>query len=173
MGTEQDVVMTHDGQQYALEQGQAAPAKLQVTSLAEVRDRACQVVALPGWEPGETFNVRIRRASLLSLVQSGTIPNQLLPIVYRIINSGGEFNPLTDTEPDEFKQFIEMLNAICRAVLVEPTYDEVSEYLTDVQRTAIFVYAQQGLRALDLFRGRQDALVKVSGDGEGVQLETE
>lgn len=151
----------------------AAPAttELKVTSMAEIRSRACQVVALPGWEPGETFNVRLRRASLLSLVQHGTIPNQLLPIVYKIINSGGKFNPLTDSGPEEFTQFIEMLNAICKAVLVEPTYDDVAEYLTDTQRTAIFIYAQQGLRALETFRRRQGAVASPSGDGEGVRGE--
>lgn len=151
-------------------EGQAtAPVHPQVTSLAEIRNKACQVVELPGWEPGETFNVKLRRASLLSLVQSGSIPNQLLPIVYKIISSEGKYDPLTDSDPEEFIQFIEMLNAVCKAVLVAPTYDEVSEYLTDIQRSAIFIYAQQGLRSLEQFRQRQDAIIEAGGDGERVR----
>lgn len=143
--------------------------ELKVTPIEEIRNKACQVVALPGWEPGEVFYARVRRASLLALVQQGVIPNELLPIVYKIISKGGQFNPMTDSTPEEFKQFIEMLNAICRAVLVEPAYDEVAEYLTDIQRTAIFLYTQQGLKALELFRTRQESLAPLGGDGEGVR----
>lgn len=155
-------------------EGQAtAPVHPQVTSLAEIRNKACQVVALPGWESGETFNAKLRRASLLSLVQQGNVPNHLLPLVYKIINSEGKYNPLTDSTPEEFTQFIEMMNAVCQAVLVEPTYDDVSGYLTDVQRSAIFVYAQQGLRSLEQFRQRQNAIAKAGGDSEGVRGEAE
>ncbi|NPV80746.1 MAG: hypothetical protein HPY52_10800 [Firmicutes bacterium] len=143
--------------------------ELRVMSIDEIRNKACQVIPLPGWEPGEVFNAKVRRASLLALVQQGVIPNELLPIVYKIISKGGEFNPMTDSTPEEFKQFIEMLNAICKAVLVEPAYDEVAEYLTDLQRTAIFLYTQQGLKALELFRARQEYLIAPGGDGEGVR----
>lgn len=143
--------------------------KLQVTSLEEIRNRACQVVALPGWEPGEAFNVKLRRASLLSLVQQGVIPNQLLPIVHKILQSEGKFNPMTDSSSEEFKQFLEMLSAVCKAVMVEPSYEEVAEYLTDIQRSAIFLYAQQGLKALELFRKRQEPLAAISGDSKRVR----
>ncbi len=143
--------------------------KLQVTSLEEIRNKACQVVTLPGWEPGETFNVRLRRASLLSLVQQGVIPNQLLPIVHKILQSEGKFNPMTDSSPEEFKQFLEMLSAVCKAVMVEPSYDEVAEYLTDIQRSAIFLYAQQGLKALETFRKRQEPLAAIGRDSKRVR----
>lgn len=143
--------------------------KLNVTSIDEIRSKACQIVELPGWEPGETLNVKLRRASLLSLVQQGVIPNQLLPIVHKLLQSEGKFNPMTDSSPDEFKQFLEMLSAVCKAVMVEPSYEEVAEYLTDIQRSAIFLYAQQGLKALELFRKRQKPLIEVSSDGKGVR----
>lgn len=140
-----------------------------VTSIEEVRARAFQIVELPGWEPGETFNARLRRASLLALVQAGAIPNDLLPIVHKIMNSGGSFNPVKDASLDEFKQFTEMINAVCKAVLVEPSYEEIGDLLTDVQRTAIFLYAQQGNAALRLFREQQDSLVTLGGHGKGVR----
>lgn len=143
--------------------------KMKVTSIEEIRNKACQVVTLPGWEPGETFNVRLRRASLLSLVQQGVIPNQLLPIVHKILQSEGEFNPMTDSSPEEFKQFLEMLSAVCKAVMVEPSYDEVAEYLTDIQRSAIFLYAQQGLRALETFRRRQESFIETRSDSKRVR----
>lgn len=143
--------------------------KLKVTSIEEIRERACQLVELPGWEPGESFVARLRRASLLSLVQQGAIPNQLLTIVYKLIGSDGQFNPMTDASPDEFGQFVEMVNAVCQAVLAEPSYEEIGEYLTDVQRSAIFLYAQQGVEALKLFRRRQAFAAQAGGDGEGVR----
>lgn len=151
--------------------------KLQVTSLEEVRDKACKVVAIPGWEPGETFNVRIRRASLLSLIQQGAIPNQLLPTIYKLLKEGADraedFDPRADLGPDELEQFLEMLTAVCRAVMVEPAYDDVAEYLTDTQRNAIFAYAQHGLRALEPFRRQQELDIALSRDGKGVRTETE
>ncbi len=147
--------------------------KLQVTSIEEVKNQACRVVALPGWEPGETFNVRIRRASLLSLIQQGAIPNQLLPTIYKLLKEGADkgqdFDPRVDLGPDELEQFLEMLTAVCRAVMVEPAYDDVAEYLTDTQRNAIFGYAQPGLRALEPFRWRQELDIATSSDSEGVQ----
>lgn len=143
--------------------------KPKVTSIEEIRNKACQIVELPGWEPGETLNVKLRRASLLALIQQDAIPNQLLPIVHGLIDGDDTFNPATSSRPEEFKQFVEMLNAVCKAVMVEPTYDEVAEYLTDPQRTAIFIYAQRGLKALELFRQQQESLVEISSDSEGVQ----
>lgn len=144
---------------------------LKVTSIDEIRERACQLVELPGWEPGETFVARLRRASLLSLVQQGAIPNQLLSVVYKLIGSEGQYNPMSDATPEEFGQFVEMMNAVCKAVLVEPTYEDVGDCLSDVQRSAIFLYAQQGVEALKLFRRRQELAAQTSSDGEGVSLE--
>lgn len=152
-----------------MSQESTIPIESRITSMDEVRNKACQIVPLPGWEPGDTFNAKLRRASLLSLVQQGVVPNQLLPLVYKIINEKGTFNPLSDSNPEEFMQFLEMLNAICKAVLVDPPYEEVGEYLTDVQRTAIFLYAQQGVRALESFRKQQGDAVASVGDSQGVR----
>lgn len=151
------------------EELQTVSTELQVTSLERIRQLACQTIPLPGWESGEPFFAKVRRASLLALVHQGQIPNELLPIVYKIISKSGEFNPMTDSTPEEFGQFIDMLNAVCKAVLVEPKFEDVAEYLTDVQRTAIFLYTQQGLKMLELFRERQEAFVAAFRDSQGVR----
>lgn len=141
-------------------------------SAEALRAKAQPVISIPGFEPGETLDVRVRRASLLHLVSEGVIPNPLLPVVYRVISSEGKWNPMLNATPDEFRQFTQAVEAICRGLLVEPSYDEVGDLLTDEQRMALFAFTQYGVVRLKPFRRKQGSALEGGGDGEGVQGET-
>lgn len=137
-------------------------------SAETLRAKAQPVITIPGFEPGETLDVRVRRASLLHLVSEGVIPNPLLPVLYKVISSTGKWSPMTDATPDEFRQFTQAMEAVCRAILVEPSYEEAGDLLTDEQRMALFAFSQHGIALLKPFRGKQRPAPAVGGDGEGV-----
>ncbi len=134
-----------------------------------LRAKAQPLIAIPGFEPGETIDVRVRRASLLHLVSEGVIPNPLLPVLYKVMSSEGKWNPMLHATPDEFRQFTQAMEAVCRAILVEPSYDEVGDVLTDEQRMALFAFAQTGVAVLKPFRREQGPAAQDGRDGQGVQ----
>ena len=151
-----------------------------VTSLEEIKNKAERIVPICGFEPGETINIKIRRASLIDLIEREAIPNELLSFVKDMLgekkdkdkkNKGERFNPVEDYSPEEFKQFISVIDAACAATVVEPSYDELRPYLTDRQKIEIYYYAQYGLKVLRSFRGQQDINDQDGGDSQGVQPE--
>lgn len=145
-----------------------------VTSLEEIKNKAERIVPICGFEPGETINIKIRRASLIDLIEREAIPNELLSFVKDMLSEkkkGEGFNPAKDYSPEEFKQFISVIDAACAATVVEPSYDELRPYLTDRQKIEIYYYAQYGLKVLRSFRGQQDINDQDGGDSQGVQPE--
>lgn len=152
-------------------------ADLKVTSLEEIKSRAERIVPISGFEPGETINIKVRRASLIDLIERGAIPNELLSFVKDMVskqdNEQKGFNPIRDYSPEEFKQFIQVIDASCAATVVEPDYNQLKVYLTDRQKIEIYYYAQYGLRVLHKFRSQQESDDADGDNGEGIQSETE
>jgi hypothetical protein len=138
-------------------------------SAEEVLEKAVKLIEIPGWEPGEFINVKARRMSLTSLIQNNELPNDLLSIIYKA-ETQGEYNPTTDNT-ENFAKYINLTETICKNVLVEPTYDEIGEYLTDIQKSAIAAYAQRGVRALENFRIERKSNAPDSDNSQGVRPE--
>lgn len=129
-------------------------SKLQVTKLDELRGYARgQVVELPPFAEGQRLVVRMTRPSLLVMVKEGRIPNTLLTTANKLFMTGG--NTLDTDSQTMMNDMYGVMEEICRASLVEPTYDEILNTgvtLTDDQMMAIFNYCQQGVKALQPFR---------------------
>lgn len=145
--------------------------ELKATSLEEIKNMAERIVPISGFEPGETIYIKIRRASLIDLVERGAIPNELLAFVKDLIsgNKGNKKNPVEEYSPEEFKQFIQVIDAACAATVVEPAYEDLKPYLTDRQKIQIYYYAQYGLKVLHSFRNQQEPNDEASGNSQGVQ----
>jgi len=146
--------------------------EVKVTSIEELKQASTRVVEVSGFEPGETLKFKIRRASLLDLVEQGAVPNNLLNIVFEILKIRSEnntFNPLQDLSAEKFKDFCGLIDAVCKAVMIEPSYDEAREYLIDAQKIEIYQYAQYGLRVLEKFRGGQESDIKTGDNSKGVR----
>lgn len=124
-------------------------------------------VEISGFEEGIDITVRLKRVSLLNVAGSGKIPNSLMPVVMQLFDGkpkqeGNEIDP---------KDMGQVLNLFCAESLVEPTYDEIGDLLTDVQRTEIFNYAQKGLKALEKFRKKPVNTIN-NINGEAIQETT-
>lgn len=128
--------------------------ELRVTSLAELSNQAKgALVKLPPFAEGVEFVARLRRPSMLSLVRSQKIPNTLLTSANKMFANGpASLNP---SDERMMEDIFTIMDVICEASFVEPTYSEIKEAgieLTDDQIMFIFGYTQNGVRQLDSFR---------------------
>ena len=125
---------------------------LEVTSLEDLKKYAeGTIVKLPDFGNGQPFVARMRRPSMLALAKAGQIPNSLLVTANEMFNSGKKD---TDDE-DLMTNMFSVMEVICDAALIEPTYSQIKEAgleLSDDQILAIFNYTQVGVKALDNFR---------------------
>lgn len=128
-------------------------SELKVTRIEDLKEYAKgQVVELPPFAEGQPLVVRMSRPSMLAMVEKGRIPNSLLVVANKLFMGGSDL----DTDNTDFlKDMHGVLKEICRASLIEPTYEEFEDAgirLTDDQMMAIFSYSQKGVKALESFR---------------------
>lgn len=116
-----------------------------------------RIVQLPSFGDNQPFYAKLKRPALLSLIKNGKIPNSLLVTASSLF--AGKFDIPTE-DNDESSQTLtnlfKVLDVVCEASFVEPTYRELKENgieLTDEQYMAVFNYTQKGVKALEPFRG--------------------
>lgn len=130
------------------------------------------LVRLPDFGPGQEFYARLTRPSMLAMVKSGEIPNALLQSASDLFAEGAS-SFITNRE--QMKNLFEVMDVLCAATFVEPSYAELQEAgitLTDEQLMFVFNYTQNGVDALQPFRNESEGIVSDS-DGEVVPGETE
>lgn len=116
------------------------------------------LVELPQFAEGQKFIARIKRPSMMVLAKSGKIPNELMSTANSLFADGGR--TVDKTSDKMMDDMYKVMEAICEASFVEPTYKELKDNgveLTDEQMMFIFNYSQEGVAALKNFR-------KESGD---------
>lgn len=135
---------------------------MDITSLAQLtKYTEGQIVELPSFAEGQPFVARLRRPSMLALAKSGKIPNTLLNTANDLFMGNSSKNKLKE---DYLKDVFEVLDVICNACFMEPTYAQLQEAgveLTDDQYMFIFNYTQTGVKALEPFRGQQGNIAPV------------
>lgn len=124
-----------------------------ITTLAQLtKYTEGQVVELPSFAEDQPFIARLRRPSMLELVKSGKIPNELLNTANDLFIDGKADK---DINPEVLKNVFEVIDILCEASFVEPRYSEIKAAgitLTDEQYMFVFQYTQQGVKALQSFR---------------------
>ena len=115
------------------------------------------MVDIQGFEPGEYLTVRLKAVNLLDLVKTGKIPNALLEESTKLF-TGAKGN---DGKIDESKIIqnlgdadgvMQIIDTVVESAMVEPTYNEVKDFITDAQKMEIFNWTQGGVNALKSFR---------------------
>lgn len=143
---------------------------LRAMTVDEVKVASAPVVELPPFENGVPLRARLRRASLISLLMSNKIPNDLLAIAHEAMDKG--IDP-SGFDPKDLPKLGSLMETMCSAALVEPTWAEVGEFLTDEQLNAIMLYATAGAKALESFRKGPAEPAEDGGDSESVGREAE
>lgn len=127
---------------------------IKVTTIDQLRAMSSgEIVKLPSFVQGQDFYARLRRPSMLKLVQSGQIPNSLLRTANTLFTGGVEKE--LDRDDEFMKDLFDLVEVLASAVFVEPTWKELKDAgieLTDEQLMFIFNYTQEGVRALEPFR---------------------
>lgn len=110
------------------------------------------IVQLPSFAEGQPFVARLRRPSMMALAKSGKIPNALLTTANSLFIKGG----VDAANESVMQDVLSVVDVLCTAAFVEPTYEQIKDAgveLTDEQYMFIFNYTQQGIKALQPFRG--------------------
>lgn len=114
-------------------------------------------IELSGFVYGENFTVKLKRPSLVTMAQSGSIPNPLLGEASALFKDGiNEAN----TGAESFKNLSDLLIIIAKDALLEPTYEEFEKAgltLTDVQLMQIYNFANDGIDRVKFFRKKQES----------------
>lgn len=137
-----------------------AKDQLKVTSINTLKGyMKGSVVKLPSFGDGQDFVARLKRPSLLDMMRTGQIPNELLSSASDLFAEG---TSSFVSDKDNMSKLYDVMDKLCEATFVEPSYDEMKEAgvkLTDEQLIFIFDYSQNGVKALDSFRQEQRDIV--------------
>ena len=127
---------------------------IKVTSIDQLKIMSGgEVVKLPPFIQGQDFYAKLRRPSMLKLVQSGQIPNSLLRTANMLFSGG--VNEELDRDDEFMKDLFDLIDVLAGAVFVEPSWSELKQAeieLTDEQYMFIFNYTQEGVKQLEPFR---------------------
>lgn len=127
---------------------------IKVTSIDQLKIMSGgEIVKLPPFIQGQDFYAKLRRPSMLKLVQSGQIPNSLLRTANMLFSGG--VNEELDRDDEFMKDLFDLIDVLAEAVFVEPSWSELKQAeieLTDEQYMFIFNYTQEGVKQLEPFR---------------------
>ena len=127
---------------------------IKVTSIDQLKTMSGgEIVKLPPFIQGQDFYAKLRRPSMLKLVQSGQIPNSLLRTANMLFSGG--VNEELDRDDEFMKDMFDLIDVLAGAVFVEPSWSELKQAgieLTDEQYMFIFNYTQEGVKQLEPFR---------------------
>lgn len=127
---------------------------IKVTSIDQLKIMSGgEIVKLPPFIQGQDFYAKLRRPSMLKLVQSGQIPNSLLRTANMLFSGG--VNEELDRDDEFMKDMFDLIDVLAGAVFVEPSWSELKQAgieLTDEQYMFIFNYTQEGVKQLEPFR---------------------
>lgn len=126
-----------------------------ITSFADLcRYKQGTVVTLPPFAKGQPFVARVTRPSMLMMLKSGKIPNQLMQTASKLFDGDEDVAETMLTDANAVGNMYSVMEIMCEACLIEPTYQQIKESgmnLTDEQMMAIFQYVQTGVTALEPF----------------------
>lgn len=121
---------------------------------------------IPGLDGRQQITVKVQRPRILAMAAQGKIPNRLMTVATRVIGGAAK-----SKEPS-IKDIAETIELYCRACMVEPTFDEIKDIITDDQMSAIFGWATSEVDELASFRGDEED-GRSDNDGEELSGSTE
>lgn len=116
-----------------------------VVSAKDFINKAVKVVEIDGFEQGEKFDIKIKPVSLLGMMTKGKLPNELKAQIASMFADNKptvKDNKMSITNMEELALMQELMDKVCEECMVEPKYSEVGEYMTDAQKTQVFMHAQ-------------------------------
>lgn len=138
-------------------------ANNEITSIEDLKRYSNgAVVELPSYGEGQRFFAQLKRPSLMALMKKGKIPNSLLTTANQIF---ADTDSLDVEDENTYKDVFDVMELMCEATFVKPTYKELKEAgieLTDEQMFFVFNYSQRGVDNLSNFREQSEDRIGTS-----------
>lgn len=143
-----------------------------VISVEQFINRAVDIIPITPFREGdEPIFVKCKPISLVGLLAQGKIPNTLTSVVSELFGEGAKHPTDHKQSNEELEKIavntlqnskeatdgmVKLLDFICEQSLLEPTFSEIGDYMTDSQKIDIFNYTQGGVKKLESFRKEQE-----------------
>lgn len=127
-----------------------------VISAEQFRNKAVSVIEIPGFNKGETFEIKVKKLSLVGLMSTGKIPNSLMSTVKEAF-AGIKSAAKKEGEDNDFGIFDKagdigrLMDIVCGEAMLEPAYDEIRDVMNDEQKLAVFQFTQGGVETVKSF----------------------
>lgn len=109
------------------------------------------IIDIPDFNGIDIIEIKVKRPQLMSMMTQGKIPNKLLGIASQAVIGGG-FKYKSEDEVEKAKELAEWIAFYCEVCMVEPSYEEVKDTLTDDQALSIYAWAVAPIDVLRSFR---------------------
>lgn len=126
---------------------------MSVISVEAFKSKATRIIEIDGFEPDEKFEIRIKSVSMLGMIAGGKLPNNLLATIDSLFAKGGSKQQVgvvdtSDMSADDLKTVMSLIDTICNECMIEPTFKDIGEYMTDNQKSQVMTEAMGGVNAL-------------------------
>ncbi|MBS4536807.1 hypothetical protein GOQ29_14395 [Clostridium sp. D2Q-14] len=118
----------------------------EILNIKELKEMSTTILEIPNFNNEGTVNIRVKKPNLMVMASQGKIPNTLMSIATKMAGLS------TEKRNTNLKELGQTYELYCRAVMVEPTYDEMKDYITDNQMEVIFDWAISEGKKLESFR---------------------
>lgn len=142
----------------------------EILNIEQLKEMATPVIEIPGFDNQNPIKVRVKKPSLMSMFSEGKIPNHLLGIATQMVG-GEKSKQKKQTGEEKTKELIDLLEMYCEMCLVEPTYTEFKEIMTDDQKEAIFEWGVGDVAKAGNFRDEEE-IQSDNNDGKALQKKT-
>ena len=128
-----------------------------IVSVDQFRSLAHRVIPIPGFtQDAEPIYIQIKSTGIMNMLANGRIPNTLLGKVTELFGDTSKVEKdsiptegITEQQKKEvlaklsstdsgLQDMAELLRVFASASMVQPSYDEVKDYMTDDQLMAVF-----------------------------------
>ena len=145
-----------------------------IISAEQFRNKAVSIIPIPGFDAGETFEIKVKKLSIVGLMSSGKIPNSLMQVVkdafagIKSASAEADESAIMDKAGDIGK----LLDIVCAEAMLEPRFEDIKDVMNDAQKLAVFQFTQGGVEEAKPFptiegdTGRTNDVENVSGQTE-------
>lgn len=125
-----------------------------VISADEFKRKSVAIIPIPGFDEGETYEIKVQKLSIVGLISSGKIPNSLMQVVkdaFERIKSEDEKDAEDSSIMDKAGDIGRLLDIVCTEAMVEPRFEDVKDVMNDAQKIAVFQFTQGGVEQVKSF----------------------
>lgn len=132
----------------------------------------CTEIDIPDFDGIGRITIKVRRPQLTKMMREGKIDNPLMGVAAKAaLGKAPELKNDEQSDLELARNLSEWIEFYCSICMIEPTFDEVRDYMTDDQLLSVYSWALAPLRALRSFRDKGKDETD-NNDGPRVQRKT-